>query len=99
LNELLPYHCVWFALTFRRMDGTEVDVRRWFKKKPELPRTMTQRMAQSLLEANGWKRTLGGKHVVKMEKEGRRPITLPSCNGAAYSVGLTSRILTQAGLK
>lgn len=81
------------------MDGTEVDVPRWFKKRRELPKTMTQREAQALLESNGWKRTLGGKHVVKMEKEGCRPITLPSCNGEQYSVGLTSGIQKSAGLK
>jgi predicted RNA binding protein YcfA (HicA-like mRNA interferase family) len=81
------------------MDGTEVDVPRWFKRRRQLPKTMTQREAQTLLESDGWKRTLGGKHVVKMEKEGRRPITLPSCGGEQYSVGLTSRILSQAGLK
>lgn len=73
-------------------------MRRWFRKRA-LPKTMTQSEAQSLLESNGWVRTLGGKHVVKMEKEGRRPITLPRCNGAVYSVDLTSRILKQAGLK
>lgn len=72
---------------------------RWFKRRQQLPRTMNQREAQALLEANGWKRTLGGKHVVKMEKEGCRPITLPSCDGEQYAVGLTSRILKQAGLK
>jgi hypothetical protein len=33
-----------------------------------------------------------------MEKEGYRPITLPGCNGEAYSVGLTARIQKQAGL-
>lgn len=51
------------------------------------------------MEDHGWIRTLGGKHVVKMEKEGCRPITLPHCNGGAYSVDLTSRILKQAGLR
>lgn len=81
------------------MDESEVVVPRWFKKGRDLPKTMTQREAQSLLESKGWKRTLGGKHVVKMEKEGRRPITLPHCNGSAYSVDLTSRILKAAGLK
>lgn len=69
---------------------------RWFKRKT-LPKTMTQSEAQSLLEANGWICTQGGKHVVKME--GCRPVTLPRCNGAVYSVDLTSRILKQAGLK
>jgi hypothetical protein len=73
-------------------------VGRW-SKKSALPKTMTQREAQSLLEANKWVCTQGGKHVVKMEKEGRRPITLPSCNGGMYSVNLTARILKQAGLK
>lgn len=41
----------------------------------------------------------GGKHVVKMEKKGYRPVTLPSCNGSVYSVDMTHRILKQAGLK
>jgi len=30
------------------------------------------------LEAEGWTRERGGKHVVKMTKEGQRPITLPA---------------------
>lgn len=71
-------------------------MRRWFRK--PLPRTMTQREARSLLEANGWNCTLGGKHVVKMDKEGCRPITLPSHNGEAYGVSLTRSILKAAGL-
>lgn len=75
-------------------------MQRWFRRgRKNTPKTMTQREAQSLMEEHGWKRTLGGKHVVKMEKEGRRPITLPHCNGGVYSVDLTSRILKQAGLK
>lgn len=72
-------------------------MRRWFKR--GLPKTMTQREAESLLTENGWKRTQGGKHVVKMEKEGHRPITLPKCSGGAYSVDLTRRILREAGLR
>ena len=60
---------------------------------------MTQREAQSLLEAHGWTRVQGGKHVVKMEKEGERPVTLPAHQGKPYSVGLTSQILQQAGLR
>ena len=70
---------------------------RWFKR--GLPRTASQREMQSLLEQNGWKRTLGGKHNVKMEKEGHRPITLPHCRGGQYSRDLTDRILKQAGLR
>ena len=69
---------------------------RWFKR--QLPKTMTQRQARSLLEANGWNCIRGGKHVVKMEKEGRRPVTLPSHNGETYSVSLTREILKSAGL-
>lgn len=60
---------------------------------------MTCREAQSLLEANGWTRTQGGKHGVKMEKQGERPITLPTHNGDAYGVDLTRRILRQAKLR
>lgn len=72
---------------------------RWFKKKTQLPKTMTQPEAESLLTTNGWTRTQGGKHVVKMEKKGCRPITLPRCNGGVYSVDLTRRILKEAGLR
>ena len=42
------------------------------------PRALNQRSMRKLLEANGWVATVGGKHVVKMEKPGRRPITLPA---------------------
>lgn len=64
-----------------------------------LPRLLSQSLAQSILEENGWVRTLGGKHVVKMEKPGHRPITLPYNKGQVYSVGLSQRILKEAGLK
>lgn len=70
---------------------------RWLRKR--LPTKMTQREARSLLELNGWICETGGKHVVKMTKEGRRPITLPHHHGEVYSVGLTSEILKQAGLR
>lgn len=45
---------------------------------PARPKTLNQRTAKALLEADGGEQTIGGKHVVKMEKAGRRPITLPS---------------------
>jgi hypothetical protein len=52
------------------------------------------------LEANGWTETIGGKHNVKMEKPGQRPITLPhDKGGGGYARGLTAAILRQAGLK
>ena len=60
---------------------------------------MNQRQAQALLEEVGYVRTIGGKHAVKMEKQGRRPITLPRHRGSDYSPSLTASILKQAGLK
>ncbi|HVA60029.1 MAG TPA: type II toxin-antitoxin system HicA family toxin [Mycobacteriales bacterium] len=69
------------------------------KRRGELPRTLCQTSAQHLLEENGWTRSLGGKHNVKMTKEGKRPITLPHHRGQDYGQGLRDAILTQAGLK
>lgn len=40
----------------------------------------------------------GGKHVVKMEKDGHRPITLPRHRGSTYGKELTAAILRQADL-
>ncbi len=34
------------------------------------PKVLNQRGMKKLLEANGWVETVGGKHVVKMEKPG-----------------------------
>lgn len=68
------------------------------KPKP-IPKVFNQAIAQSVLEAHGWTRTLGGKHNVKMEKEGERPITLPHHKGRDYSPDLRAAILKQAGLK
>jgi len=65
----------------------------------ELPRTMNQRQAIQLLERNGWVRTLGGRHTVKMTKPGKRPVVLPHHKGATYGVQLTQAILKQAELK
>ena len=67
-------------------------------KPRRLPKTLSQASARALLEQNGWVRTLGGKHVVKMEKAGHRPITLPYHKGAEWGVDLTRRILREAGL-
>jgi predicted RNA binding protein YcfA (HicA-like mRNA interferase family) len=59
-----------------------------------------QRSLQRLLEANGWTKSVGGKHSVKMIKPGHRPITLPhDKGGGGYAPGLTAAILRQAGLK
>jgi len=43
----------------------------------EIPRTLNQRGIKAVLEAHDWVETIGGNHVVKMEKVGQRPITLP----------------------
>jgi len=59
---------------------------------------MNQKSARKLLEKNGWTKTQGGKHNIKMEKAGQRPITLPMHHGEDYSKSLTARILRQAGL-
>jgi predicted RNA binding protein YcfA (HicA-like mRNA interferase family) len=67
--------------------------------KSDLPRVLNQQKAKRLLESKGWVETLGGKHSVKMEKDGCRPITLPMHHGKDYSASLTSAILRQAGLK
>jgi predicted RNA binding protein YcfA (HicA-like mRNA interferase family) len=59
---------------------------------------LNQKRAQKRLEEQGWMKTQGGKHVIKMEKAGKRPITLPHHKGQDYSKGLTAAILKQAGL-
>jgi len=64
-----------------------------------LPKTMNQSEAISLLERYGWKQGEGGKHNVKMEKAGCRPVPLPKKQGAQYTVEMTRRILKEAGLK
>ncbi|MEX2612343.1 MAG: type II toxin-antitoxin system HicA family toxin, partial [Gaiellaceae bacterium] len=59
---------------------------------------LDQRSARKLLEQHGWRMTRGGKHVVKMERPGNRPITLPHHGGGKYGKGLTAAILREAGL-
>lgn len=69
------------------------------KGKPEIPKILNQRSAKKLLESLGWVQTLGGKHNIKMEKQGERPITLPMHKGRDYSKGLRDSILKEAGIK
>ena len=59
---------------------------------------MDQRAVRALLEHHGWSATVGGKHVVKMVKPGRRPITLPANRRRDYPRGLLAAILRQAGI-
>jgi hypothetical protein len=56
---------------------------------PALPRVLNQRSARGLLEEHGWTEERGGKHVVKMTRPERRPITLPHHGGGDYSRDLT----------
>lgn len=69
------------------------------KKQPGLPKVLSQATAIAVLIDHGWTRDSGGKHQVKMTKPGHRPITLPANKRRDYPPGLTSAILSQAGLK
>jgi len=60
---------------------------------------LSQKIARKLLEEHGWTCTKGGKHSIKMEKRGHRPITLPKHQGQMYGKGLSDAIRKQAGLK
>jgi predicted RNA binding protein YcfA (HicA-like mRNA interferase family) len=64
-----------------------------------MAKLLNQKKAIKLLKKNGWEQSVGGKHSVKMVREGNRPITLPMCKGADYSRSLTSRILELAGIE
>ena len=63
-----------------------------------MAKLLNQKRARALLETHGWVKTFGGKHVVKMEKSGERPITLPMHKGQDYSKDLTQSILRAAGI-
>ena len=56
------------------LDGRGVAVA---KGRRQLPKVLSQAKARALLVEEGWEQTIGGKHVIKMEKDGHRPITLP----------------------
>jgi predicted RNA binding protein YcfA (HicA-like mRNA interferase family) len=59
---------------------------------------MTQKEWIRRLKLEGWKRERGGKHQVKMTKDGHRPITLPENKREAYSKGFEAELRRQAGL-
>lgn len=59
---------------------------------------LSQKSAKKLLEEHGWTEAKGGKHVIKMNKPGHRPVTLPMHHGHDYGRSLTARILKEAGL-
>jgi predicted RNA binding protein YcfA (HicA-like mRNA interferase family) len=59
---------------------------------------LNQKKAIKLLTEHGWTKGKGGRHVVKMEKDGCRPVTLPHHGGKDYSPGLAAAIMKQAGV-
>jgi predicted RNA binding protein YcfA (HicA-like mRNA interferase family) len=59
----------------------------------------TQKELIKTLKDHGWKRSTGGKHQVKMVREGDRPVTIPEFKGETLPVGLTQAILKQAGIE
>jgi predicted RNA binding protein YcfA (HicA-like mRNA interferase family) len=59
----------------------------------------TQKELIRRLSGAGWKRQAGGRHQVKMTKEGRRPVTIPEYRGETLPVGLSEAILKQAGIE
>jgi predicted RNA binding protein YcfA (HicA-like mRNA interferase family) len=62
-------------------------------------RRYTQKELVKRLSKEGWKREAGGRHQVKMTKEGRRPVTIPEYRGETLPVGLSQAILRQAGIE
>jgi len=64
----------------------------------QLPKVLSQKTAQRLLEEHGWTATTGGTHQVKMVKQGERPITLPQHKNRDYPPRLRAAILREAGL-
>jgi predicted RNA binding protein YcfA (HicA-like mRNA interferase family) len=65
---------------------------------PGRRKPLSQKSAKKLLEEHGWTETRGGKHTVKMDKPGHRPITLPMHRSNDYGRKPTAAILKQAGL-
>ncbi|MGZ8740528.1 MAG: type II toxin-antitoxin system HicA family toxin [Gaiellaceae bacterium] len=92
-----PPAAVWHCAA-ERSHGAATELLRALRHGGRVPRLLDQKTARRLLERHGWNRTTGGKHVIKMERAGERPITLPHHRGQTYSRGLTRAILKQAGL-
>jgi predicted RNA binding protein YcfA (HicA-like mRNA interferase family) len=64
----------------------------------QLP-TLDQKKAKMLLEEHGWQQAKSGKHQIKMDKPGHRPITLPQHKNRTYGKALTASILREAGIE
>lgn len=56
---------------------------------------LSQKTAKKLAEEHGWTETQGGKHAVKMEKPGCRPVTLPHHGGKQWGKDLSDRVRKQ----
>jgi len=59
----------------------------------------TQKTLIKMLKDQEWERSVGGKHQVKMTREGHRPVTIPEFKGETLPVGLSQAILKQAGIE
>ena len=59
----------------------------------------TQKELIKKLKENEWTQSVGGKHQVKMTREGHRPVTIPEFKGETLPVGLSQAILKQAGIE
>lgn len=67
-------------------------------EEPISSKLRTQKEWIKVLRQRGWQKERGGKHVVKMTKDGCRPITLPMNKGNPYPKGLNAAIRREAGL-
>lgn len=56
---------------------------------------LSQTTAKKFAEEIGWTETQGGKHSVKMEKPGCRPVTLPHHGGKQWGKDLSARVRKQ----
>lgn len=61
-----------------------------------MPKTQVQWI--KLLREAGWRQEAGGKHQVKMTKQGRRPVTLPDNHRRAYSKGFEAQLRREVRL-
>ena len=59
----------------------------------------TQKELIKKLKENEWTRSVGGKHQVKMTREGHRAVTMPEFKGETVTVSLSQAILKQAGIE
>ena len=59
----------------------------------------TQKTLIKMLKEHGWEQSVGGKHQVKMTREGQRPVTIPEFKGETLPIGLSQAILKQAGIE